>query len=133
MFDTIAERAVKLCDAEVSVASCFDGTLLQLVALHGVTQEGTAAMRLVFPMRQRLDAETQTARAFRERAVVHIADVLADPSYAVKDTAIAGGWRGGLGVPMLREGQVIGVIFVGRSTAGALQRRAGPAPEDLAI
>jgi GAF domain-containing protein/CheY-like chemotaxis protein len=116
VFDIIAERAVKLCDAEVSVASRFDGTLLQLAALHGVTQEGTAAMRRVFPMR--LDAETQTARAFRERAVVHIADVLADPSYAVKDTAIAGGWRGGLGVPMLREGQVIGVIFVGRSTPG---------------
>jgi GAF domain-containing protein/CheY-like chemotaxis protein/anti-sigma regulatory factor (Ser/Thr protein kinase) len=116
VFDIIAERAVRLCDAEVSVVSRFDGTLLQLASLHGVTREGTDAVRRVYPMR--LDAETVSARCFRERGVVHAEDVMADPSYQVKETATAGGWRGGLAVPMLREGQVIGVIFVGRSTPG---------------
>jgi GAF domain-containing protein len=116
VFDIIAERAVKLCDAEVSVTSRFDGTMLQLAAVHGVTREGTDALRRIFPMR--LDAEAVSARTFRECAVVHAEDVMADPSYEIKDTAVAGGWRGALGVPMLRDRHVIGVIFVGRSRPG---------------
>src|SRR5262249_37138755 len=116
VFDIITERAVKLCDAEVSVTSRFDGDMLQLAAIHGVTQEGTDALRRVFPMR--LDAEAVTARTYRERGVIHAEDVMADASYEIKETVVAGGWRGALGVPMLREGQVIGVIFVGRSKPG---------------
>jgi GAF domain-containing protein/CheY-like chemotaxis protein len=114
VFEIIAERAIKLCDAEVSVISRFDGDVLQLAALHGVTREGVEALQRVYPMRP--DAGTITARVLRSRAVVQAEDVLSDPSYEVGDTARAGGWRGGLGVPMLRDGQVIGVIFVGHST-----------------
>ena len=113
VFDIIAERAVSLCGAEVSVVSRFDGTLLQLEALHGVTREGAEAVRSAFPMR--LDRETISARVFRDRAVVHIQDIQADPRYEVTATGRAGGWRCGLGVPMFREGQVIGVVFVGRA------------------
>src|SRR5262249_3861525 len=47
-----------------------------------------------------------------------ISDVLADPKYEPKDVARAGGWRGPLGVPMVREGQVIGAIFVARREPG---------------
>src|SRR5262249_27934311 len=39
VFDIIAERAVNLCDAELSVITRFDGTMLQIVALYGVTRE----------------------------------------------------------------------------------------------
>ena len=88
VFDTIGERARRLCEADVSGISRFDGEALQLVALHGVTQEGEDAARAVFPMRP--DAETIAARAFRAAAVVHVADVLADPHYEVKDAARAG-------------------------------------------
>jgi GAF domain-containing protein len=116
VFDTIGERARRLCEADVSGISHFDGEALQLVALHGVTQEGEDAARAVFPMRP--DAETIAARAFRAAAVVHVADVLADPDYEVKDAARAGRFRGALGVPMLREGRVVGVIFVARTEPG---------------
>ncbi len=116
VFDIIAERAASLCDADVGVVSRVDGALLQLAAIHGVTQEGIEAMLQVFPMP--LDFEAVTARVYRERAVVHVQDVMADPTYAMKSEAVAGGGRVGLGAPMLRDGQVIGVIFVGRSTPG---------------
>ena len=116
VFDTIGERARRLCEADVSGISRFDGEALQLVALHGVTREGEQAARAVFPMRP--DAETIAARAFRGSAVVHVADVLADPDYEVKDAARAGRFRGALGVPMRREGQVVGVIFVARVEPG---------------
>ncbi len=113
VFDIIGERAEKLCDAEISVVSRFDGELIQLVALHGGTQEGRETVRRAFPMRS--EAETVTARAVRNRAVVHILDVLADSAYEQKGAAVAMGYRCCLGVPMLREGQVIGVIFVART------------------
>jgi signal transduction histidine kinase len=115
VFDVIAQRAVNLSDAEVGAVSRFDGAVLQLAALHGVTREGVEAVRAVFPTR--LDTETLAARAFRARAVIHVEDVLADPRYQAKNAARAGGWRGALAVPMFRGTEVIGVIFVGRSTA----------------
>ena len=116
VFDIIGERAEKLCDAEISVVSIVDGDLIRLVALHGENPEGTATIRRFFPVP--LSAETVTARTIRRCAVVHVADVLADPNYEAKDVAREGGFRGSLGVPMLREGKVIGAIFVSRRTPG---------------
>jgi GAF domain-containing protein/anti-sigma regulatory factor (Ser/Thr protein kinase) len=116
VFDIIGERAERLCAADLSVVSRFDGELIQLVALHGVAQEGEEAVRGAFPMRS--SDETVTARAFRTCSVVHVPDVLADPLYETKGAARAGGYHGCLGVPMVREGQVIGVIFVARTTPG---------------
>ena len=116
VFDIIGQRAERLCAADVSVVSRFDGELIQLVALHGVAEEGVETVRRAFPMRS--GDETATARAFRTCAVVHIPDVLADPLYQTKDAARAGGYRACLGVPMVREGQVIGVIFVARAEPG---------------
>ena len=43
---------------------------------------------------------------------------LAILQYEMKDTAQASGYRGCLGVPMVREGQVIGAIFVARAEPG---------------
>ena len=116
VFDIIGERAERLCAAEVSVVSRVDGEWIQLMALHGVAREGVEHVRRGFPMRS--DAETVTARAVRNCAVIHVPDVFADPQNELKDAARVGGYRGCLGVPMVREGQVIGVIFVARATPG---------------
>ncbi len=112
VFDIIGERATKLCDAEVSIVSRLEGELIQLAALHGIAPEGRDAVRREFPMP--ISAETVTARTVRSHTVVHIADVLADPLYETKDAAMAAHFRTCLGVPMFREGQVIGAIFVAR-------------------
>ncbi len=116
VFDIIAERATTLCDAEVAVVSRVDGNRLHLAAIHGVTREGVEAVRRVFPLP--IDFDNVTTRVYRDRAVVQVADVLADRGYAMKDEAATAGWRAALGAPMFREGQVIGVIFVGRSAPG---------------
>jgi len=47
---------------------------------------------------------------------VQIPDVLADPEYAYPEQQQAAGFRTLLGVPLLRSGQPIGVIFLGRKT-----------------
>jgi two-component system, NtrC family, sensor kinase len=116
VFETIGQRAEKLCDAEISAISMVDGDQIRLVSINGVTKEGVEAVRLVYPMRR--DVETVTARTIRSAAICHIPDVLADTPYQVKDVARVSGFRGSLGVPMVRDGQVIGAIFVSRRQPG---------------
>src|SRR5262245_56813152 len=106
VFEIIGARAEKLCEAEISVVSMVDGELIRLAAINGVTEEGVEAVRRVFPMR--LDDETVTARAIRTGTVCHVRDVLDDAEYQNKETARASGYRGCLGVPMVREGEVVG-------------------------
>jgi class 3 adenylate cyclase len=51
-----------------------------------------------------------------EGRVVHIADVLTDSKYTRRDGQKIGGFRAALGVPALRERNVVGVIFLTRTT-----------------
>jgi signal transduction histidine kinase len=117
VLEIIGERAEKLCDAEISVVSIVDGELIRLASIHGVAEAGAeAVLQRAFPMQ--LTDETVTARAIRTRSVCHVADVLSDPQYQRKDTARVSGYRGCLGVPMVRDEQVVGAIFVARKQPG---------------
>jgi signal transduction histidine kinase len=117
VFEIIGQSSERLCDAEISLISMVDGDLIQLVSINGVTKEGVEAVRSAFyPMRR--DDETVAARTVRSGTVCHIPDVLDDPLYPHKDAARAGGFRGALGVPMIRDDQVIGAIFVARKQPG---------------
>jgi GAF domain-containing protein len=116
VLETIGERAAKLCDADISTVSIVDGELIHLASIHGVTEAGVEAIRRAFPMR-RTD-ETVNARAIRTRNVCHVADVLSDPQHQQKDNARISGIRSGLGVPMVRDEQVVGAIFVARRQPG---------------
>jgi GAF domain-containing protein len=130
VLETIGERAEKLCNAEISVVSILDGELIRAASIHGMTEAGVVeASRRVFPMR-RTD-ETVIARAIRTRGVCHVADVLSDPQHQQKDIARLAGIRGGLGVPMVREDQVIGAIFVARRQPGLFFRCTGSASQNL--
>jgi adenylate cyclase len=57
---------------------------------------------------------TLTGRVAIERRPVHIPDVDADPEYDYPDAKRLGGFRTLLGVPMLREGTVVGVLSAWR-------------------
>ena len=116
VLEIIGERAEELCDAEISVVSVVDGELIRLASINGVTLAGVEAVRRAFPMRD-ID-ETITARAIRTRSVCHVADVLSDPQYQQKDTARVSGYRGCLGMPMVRDEHVVGAIFVARRQPG---------------
>ena len=116
VFDIIGQRAEKLCNADVSVVSMVEGELIQLASVHGISSAGVEAVRRAYPMR--LDKETITARTARSGGVVHVPDVLADSRYETKDVARAAGYHACLGVPMIREGRVVGTIFVARSRPG---------------
>jgi GAF domain-containing protein len=57
--------------------------------------------------------DTLAGRVALEARVVRVADFRADPDFAVPET-ITAGIHTGLGVPLLREGTVIGTINLGR-------------------
>ncbi len=116
VFDIIAERALKLCDAEVSIVSRVDGDTIRLAAVRGVSDEGRAALQAIYPLDAR--ANTVTSRVVRERAVVQVEDVLADPAYHARNAASVAGFRGSLAVPMLRDNEVIGAIYVAHRNPG---------------
>jgi PAS domain S-box-containing protein len=116
VFDIIAESAVRLCGTDVCTVTRFDGEWVHLGAMYGSSAEGIDALRQTFPMRP--SGAGGAARAVRDRAVVHIPDVLTDAEYGIQDTAVAAGFRALLGVPMLREDRAIGAITLGRTRAG---------------
>ena len=62
-----------------------------------------------------------SGRAVLTRSVVRLEDALADPDYDHRFPA-AMGWRRMLGVPMLRQGEPLGVIVVGWAEAGPVPK-----------
>ncbi|MEO9161165.1 MAG: GAF domain-containing protein [Casimicrobiaceae bacterium] len=112
VFDVIAERAVRLCDGQFCAVFRFDGELIHVAALRGMTPEGEKAYRQGFPLR----AETGSAigRAIRTRAVAHIPDIEADADCKQSIIAHAVTFRAIVALPILREGTPIGGIAVSR-------------------
>ncbi len=116
VFDTIAAATLKLCAAATAVVTTFDGELIRVGAMANVDPKGADAIRRIFPRPPSHD--NATARAILTRSVVVIPDVFEDPAYAVGAFALAAGFRSALAVPLLREGNPIGAITVGRPQPG---------------
>ena len=107
VFDALLERATRLCGADFAAIAIRDGDHLRYVAAHGTTDEVLALLRnyKIVPGRG-----TIAGRVALEGEVVHIADCAADPEYEASRVAALAGSRTALGVPLLREGEVVGTI-----------------------
>src|SRR4030095_10876647 len=108
--------ALRLCGAVFSAMVLYDGEILNLVAIQNAQPEGAEALRNAFP--RPLDEGSATSRAIRSRAVVNIPDVFKDPHFAYGSVARAANYRSVLAVPMLRDGEPVGVILATRPEAG---------------
>jgi two-component system, NtrC family, sensor kinase len=109
VFDTIIRSAATLCGATFGNVQRFDGEFMHLVAHYSHSPEWLASMQQLYPRRP--DRTQLASRAVLSRGVVHVPDVLEDPEYQ-HEIALTGGFRGLVSVPMLRNGQPIGVITV---------------------
>jgi signal transduction histidine kinase/DNA-binding response OmpR family regulator len=116
VFDIIAASALRLCGAGYGQVVLRDGDVVRLVALENVHPQGAAVLRRRFPMRA--DRGSAVGRTILDCAVVEIPDVMEDPSYTFKHEIGTMGFRSILVVPMLRNGEPIGAIAVGRSERG---------------
>ena len=110
VFDTMAENAVRLCEAERAYIFRFDGKLLQAVASYNVGPENWEFVHHnpIAPGRHSI-----SARAALERRTVQVPDVQADPefAYAIRDVDPI---RTVLAVPMLKGADLIGTITIYR-------------------
>jgi two-component system NtrC family sensor kinase len=108
-FEAILESACRLCDSQLAAIFRFDGTLLHIAATKNWPEEALATVATRWPMPP--DPHMTSGRVVLTKDIVLQEDTLADPGYD-HSTAYAGGWRRMVGVPILREGAVIGVIVV---------------------
>ena len=116
IFDAIVESSVRLCNALHGVVFRFDGELIHLETHHDVNPQALEEFHRLYPLALS-EATGPVGQAIRDRNVVHVHDALNDPRvppYAIR-IAHSLGYRSQLVVPMLREGNTIGVIAVARA------------------
>jgi signal transduction histidine kinase/putative methionine-R-sulfoxide reductase with GAF domain len=115
VLDTLLETAVRLCGADIGVIRRRDADSYPLAATFGYKPEW------------RTDSERYPGAPTRgsifgrtviERRTVHVPDVLQDPEFARADTQSLIGFRAALGVPLLREGNLIGIMAFQRFKPG---------------
>ena len=112
VLETLIESAARLCGAEHGHIYRFDGELLRRAAGYGSSPEHVE-LRRRHPIR--LWRGSLTARAALDRRVVHVPDVLADPEFRELESQRVLGVRTGLGVPLLKEDVLIGVLAIWRT------------------
>jgi GAF domain-containing protein len=115
VLDTLLESAARLCAADIGVIRRRDGDSYSLAATFGYKPEWRTHSEHY--------ASTPTrgsifGRTVIEGRTVHIPDVLEDPEFARADTQSLIGFRAALGVPLLREGNLIGIMAFQRFKPG---------------
>jgi len=114
VFEAIARSGARLCDSAFGAVFRFDGSLISIAAHHNWTPEILQAHEQVFPMPPH--SQSLVGRAILERNVVHVHDIATGlgPEYPYTAIQRALGARTNVFVPMLRDGQPVGVIVIYR-------------------
>jgi GAF domain-containing protein len=113
VLNTLVESAARLCEAEQAVISRPKGATYYFEASYGLSPEFA---EFVANHPAQIDRSSATGRAYLERKIVHVPDVLTDPEYTYAAKGKIGGFRTVLCVPLVREGTPIGAIGLARSS-----------------
>ena len=119
VFETIVRNAVALCGSLFANVFRFDGELLHWGASHIVGRSFVELLKAKYPMRP--DTSQVAGRVVLTKSIVRLEDLLTDPDYDQRFPR-ATDWRRVLGVPLLREGDLLGVIVVGWEEAGPIPK-----------
>ncbi|HLM89431.1 MAG TPA: response regulator [Streptosporangiaceae bacterium] len=112
VLETVVESALELCAADAGQVFLMDGDRYRFAYGSGTTpeyREFLASNPVV------LDRGTLVGRVGLDRRATQITDVLADPDYGLVDAQRVAGYRTIVGVPMLLDGEVVGMLSVWRT------------------
>jgi two-component system NtrC family sensor kinase len=107
VLDTLVSSACRLCEADIGAVRYQDGSTYRLAADYGLAPgwRDHLARQSTKP-----DRGSIFGRTVVDGRTVHIPDVLADPEFTRLAAQKLVGFRAALGVPLIREGQVFGVL-----------------------
>ena len=112
---TLVESAAHVCEADISniALPTADGTYYQIEADYAQSAALSEELR-----RQKFKPGPGgvISRTVLSRSTVHILDAQTDPDYQLREALRIGGYHTMLGVPMLREGNIVGVFGLARNT-----------------
>jgi signal transduction histidine kinase len=110
VFEAMLEKAVALCQAKFGNLVLFEDGELRMVALHG-------APRPYEDLRRRdpiVPISAVLGRLVETKQMIHVADLAAEERYTTSAIVKLAGARSFVGVPMLKEGRLIGAIAIYR-------------------
>jgi two-component system, NtrC family, sensor kinase len=117
VFDTMLENAVRICDARFGYLQLHESGAFRMVAMYNPPPAWAQAVAQRGPLRP--GPLSNLGRVAATKQVVHTSDYADDPAYkqrepgAVRTVELAG-VRTILGVPMLKEQELIGAIHIYR-------------------
>jgi signal transduction histidine kinase len=108
VFRSVLENATRICEAKLGTLTLCEGDEVRVVAMHGAPP--------AYEELRRRDPRVPIAvsRRIKTKQTVHIADVAAEEPQASSPLVKLAGARSFVGVPMLKESELIGNISIYR-------------------
>ena len=114
VLDTLVESAARVCEADTGIIRRREGDIYPLASTFGLTADQRDLFAR-YPARP--DRGSVFGRAILEERTIHVPDLLSDPDLdqrRLRDYAGVANMRSGLGVPLTREGAIVGVFTLQR-------------------
>jgi GAF domain-containing protein len=120
VLDALTETAVRLCDANMGSINVERSGLFRQIAHFGHPPE---VVRFMEDHPLEVTRGTLVGRTVLENRTVQILDVQTDPEYTFLEAARLGGLHTMLGVPLMRDGRLIGVFNLQRTSVRAFTEK----------
>ncbi len=111
VFQTMLENATRICGARFGVLLLFESGRMRVVGMHNAPE--------AFEEMRRRDPYIPLEKSIlgpvvRTKKLAHVTDITVEEPYASSPLAKIGGARTALGVPMLKENELVGAIAIYR-------------------
>jgi signal transduction histidine kinase/CheY-like chemotaxis protein len=120
VFEAVLQQAVRLCAADAGLIYVLHDDVYRMAFALGGSKEYRDYVQGIPIVRGH---GTVVGRVGLTQSTVHLRDVLADPDYEFRHARELGAFRTMLGVPMVVDGRVVGVIILWREEVEAFEER----------